>query len=62
MQLPENQRRVRIDGSAMKVMSFNIWSDAPRNVSWVSRRNRVADVLRRNGPDLAGLQEATQPR
>ncbi len=46
----------------MKVMSFNIWSDAPRNVSWVSRRDRVADVLRRNGPDLAGLQEATQPR
>lgn len=45
----------------MKVMSFNIWSDAPRNRSWLARRERIADVLRRDGLDLAGLQEATVP-
>ncbi len=45
----------------MNVMTFNIWSDAPRNASWVRRRDRIADVLRRHEPDLAGLQEATRP-
>lgn len=42
-------------------MSFNIWSDAPRNRSWIRRRDRIADVLRRHLPDIAGLQEATVP-
>lgn len=45
----------------MKVMSFNIWSDAPRNVSWAKRRDRLAEVLQRHDPDLAGLQEVTRP-
>jgi endonuclease/exonuclease/phosphatase family metal-dependent hydrolase len=44
----------------MNVMSFNLWSDAPSNSSWVRRRDAIADVLRRHGPDFAGLQEATQ--
>jgi endonuclease/exonuclease/phosphatase family metal-dependent hydrolase len=43
----------------MKVMSFNIWSDAPRNSSWPARRGPIADTLKRQEPELAGLQEAT---
>lgn len=55
---PPDRRR---DRHAMKVMSFNIWSDAPRNSSWNRRRDRIADVLRRDDLDVAGLQEATTP-
>ena len=40
-------------------MSFNIWSDAPRNSSWARRRDRIAEVLRRDDLDAVGLQEAT---
>lgn len=43
----------------MKICSFNLWSDAPRNARWPARRALVADVLRGVAPDLAGLQEAT---
>lgn len=42
-------------------MSFNIWSDAPRNRSWNTRRDPLAEVLRRDDLDLVGLQEATVP-
>jgi endonuclease/exonuclease/phosphatase family metal-dependent hydrolase len=45
----------------MKVMSFNIWSDAPRNSSWTKRRDGIAGVLRRDDLDVVGLQEATMP-
>src|SRR5215213_4879579 len=43
----------------MNVMSFNIWSDAPRNSSWGKRRDRIAAVLQRDDLDVIGLQEAT---
>jgi endonuclease/exonuclease/phosphatase family metal-dependent hydrolase len=43
----------------LKVMSFNIWSDAPNNRSWLTRRDRIADVLRREDLAIVGLQEAT---
>ena len=43
----------------MEVMSFNIWSDAPRNRSWPKRREQIATILHRPGLALAGLQEAT---
>lgn len=46
---------------AMKVMSFNIWSDAPRNSRWAARRDVIAGVMRAHQPDLIGLQEATLP-
>jgi endonuclease/exonuclease/phosphatase family metal-dependent hydrolase len=42
-------------------MSFNIWSDAPRNASWVRRRDGIASTIAGHGPDLLGLQEATFP-
>lgn len=45
----------------MKVGTFNIWSDAPRNSRWPSRRDAVAAVLRHEAPEIAGLQEATLP-
>ena len=45
----------------MKVLSFNIWSDSPRNARWAARREIVASVLQRHQPDVAGLQEATLP-
>src|SRR4051812_14428625 len=45
----------------MKVCTFNIWSDAPRNARWPARRELVAGVLRTEAPDVAGLQEATLP-
>jgi endonuclease/exonuclease/phosphatase family metal-dependent hydrolase len=45
----------------MNVMSFNIWSDAPRNSWWVKRRDGIASVLRRDELDVVGLQEATMP-
>jgi endonuclease/exonuclease/phosphatase family metal-dependent hydrolase len=41
-------------------MSFNIWSDAPRNARWRMRRDAIAAVLRALEPDLAGIQEATR--
>ena len=45
----------------MKVCSFNIWSDRPRNARWQRRREPIAGVLRQCEIDLAGLQEATAP-
>ena len=45
----------------IKVCTFNIWSDAPRNARWAERREAVAAVLREERPDVAGLQEATLP-
>jgi endonuclease/exonuclease/phosphatase family metal-dependent hydrolase len=45
----------------MKVLSFNLWSDAPRNKSWVRRRDAIAGVFKQNEPELCGLQEATLP-
>ena len=45
----------------MKVLSFNLWSDAPRNNSWLRRRDVIARVFQQNEPDLCGLQEATLP-
>ncbi|MEP6672527.1 MAG: endonuclease/exonuclease/phosphatase family protein [Chthoniobacter sp.] len=45
----------------MKVCSFNIWSNAPRNARWPARRDAVVAVLRSVAPDVAGLQEATLP-
>lgn len=43
----------------MKVLSFNVKVDTRWTRSWARRRNRVAEVLRRHQPDLAGLQEPT---
>lgn len=45
----------------MKVCSYNVWSDAPRNSRWPRRRELVAEVLRSARPDSAGLQEVTLP-
>jgi endonuclease/exonuclease/phosphatase family metal-dependent hydrolase len=50
-----------IAAPTVKVMSFNIWSDAPRNATWERRRDRLAELLIANQPDLIGMQEATLP-
>ncbi len=41
----------------MKVISFNVWSDASRSASWQRRRDRMAELLSRPDGDLLGLQE-----
>lgn len=45
----------------VKVISFNIRSDPLWRDYWPRRRDRIIDLLLRQQPDLAGLQEATLP-
>lgn len=40
-------------------MSFNVWSDAPRNARWAVRREDIARLILDAAPDLLGLQEPT---
>lgn len=54
---------LRIGGAknraGVKVLSFNVKVDSKWGWRWKRRRDRIAEVLRRERPDLAGLQEAT---
>jgi endonuclease/exonuclease/phosphatase family metal-dependent hydrolase len=43
----------------VKVLSYNVKVDSRWSSRWPRRRERIANVLRREQPDLAGLQEAT---
>ena len=47
-------------GADLRVMSFNIRYDEPRDGenAWVNRKRRVADVIRFHKADLVGVQEA----
>jgi endonuclease/exonuclease/phosphatase family metal-dependent hydrolase len=45
---------------AMKVLTFNLWSDGPRR-AWHRRRDRMAELLKAADTDLMGFQEATRP-
>jgi endonuclease/exonuclease/phosphatase family metal-dependent hydrolase len=56
---PQRARDGLASDFPVKVMSFNIWSDAPRNASWKGRRDRLADLLAKAELDLIGIQEAT---
>jgi endonuclease/exonuclease/phosphatase family metal-dependent hydrolase len=47
------------EDQTMKVMSFNVRSDASGKITWPMRRDGVAAVLQNHQPDLAGLQEPT---
>lgn len=44
---------------ALRVVSFNVWSDAPRNLRWATRKDRLIAALKACAPDVAGLQEPT---
>jgi endonuclease/exonuclease/phosphatase family metal-dependent hydrolase len=46
-------------GRGVKVISFNVKVDSRFGWRWKGRRERIAETLRRQEPDLAGLQEAT---
>ena len=41
----------------LRVMSFNVWSDRPRNARWSRRLELIVDMLRSTEPDTMGLQE-----
>src|SRR6476620_430222 len=41
----------------LRVMSFNVWSDRPRNARWARRVELIAEILRATEPDTIGLQE-----
>ncbi|MEO8354160.1 MAG: endonuclease/exonuclease/phosphatase family protein [Chthoniobacteraceae bacterium] len=45
--------------NSLRVASFNVWSDAPKNAHWPARKDVVGEALRRCEFDLAGLQEPT---
>ncbi len=45
--------------NSLRVVSFNVWSDSPRNIQWPTRQVLVSDSLRNCDFDLAGLQEPT---
>ena len=48
------------DNRALRVMSFNIRYDEPRDGvnAWANRKSKVADVVRFHKADLIGVQEA----
>ena len=50
----------RSNSSAIRVMSFNIRYDEPRDGvnAWANRKQKVADVIRFHKADLVGVQEA----
>ena len=50
----------RSNSSAIRVMSFNIRYDEPRDGvnAWTNRKQKVADVIRFHKADLVGVQEA----
>jgi endonuclease/exonuclease/phosphatase family metal-dependent hydrolase len=43
----------------VKILSFNVQVDSKWTRGWQRRRDRIADVVHRHQPDIAGLQEAT---
>lgn len=43
----------------LRVVSFNVWSDAPRHSRWAARAGLVVKAILDCRPDLAGLQEPT---
>lgn len=50
----------RADGNAVRVMTFNIRYNEPRDGedAWPKRKTKVADVIRFHKADLVGVQEA----
>lgn len=46
---------------AVNVMSFNIWSDAPRNARWSLRRENITRLVQNAAPGIVGFQESTWP-
>src|SRR3954471_21414921 len=49
-----------LHGQSLKVMTYNIRYDNKGDGvnQWINRKEKVADVIRQNNPDLVGVQEA----
>lgn len=58
--LSKNTAQIYAGRNAVRVMSFNIRYDEPRDGvnAWANRKTKVADVIRFHKADLVGVQEA----
>jgi len=60
--LPERQMPARLEGTTLRVASFNILQAGNRQYPWANRRESVVECLRDIDPDVFGVQEALWPQ